>query len=66
MKRLFRALIEPLKVATCTLCGCDDHHACINAVTQRPCHWLAVARKAGTGVCSECAAPQPKGGVPHG
>lgn len=53
------------RVATCRGCGCDDNHACINAETKQPCHWLTVDRLAGTGICSECAALLHNGEVPH-
>jgi hypothetical protein len=41
------------KIATCIGCGCDDLHACEDALFS-PCSWLRVDYKSGVGVCSEC------------
>ena len=43
------------KIATCIGCGCDDFNACVNTVSDMPCHWNRVDRKSGLGVCSECS-----------
>ena len=42
-------------LAYCIGCGCHDFAACVCEETGQPCSWLAVDRKAGLGVCSECA-----------
>lgn len=42
-----------LNPAICIGCGCDDLHACEDALGD-PCYWLRLDRKAGKGVCSEC------------
>ena len=42
------------QVASCIGCGCDDNNACL-AFGEEPCHWIAVNRARGVGVCSECA-----------
>lgn len=36
----------------CVGCGCTDHKACV--VDGVPCHWLALDRVMGVGVCSCC------------
>lgn len=36
--------------SVCIGCGCTDMHAC-----EDGCHWLAVDREEGIGVCSSCA-----------
>ncbi|WP_179038474.1 hypothetical protein [Limnobaculum xujianqingii] len=46
--------LEPIKAATCSQCGCDDHHACVSEQGQ-PCHWVQVNRVTGVGICSHCA-----------
>jgi len=38
----------------CIGCGCDDMHACVDDVTEQPCHWLAVDPIIARGVCSAC------------
>jgi len=40
--------------AHCIGCGCHDFAACWDENTGEPCHWLAVDRTDGTGVCSCC------------
>jgi hypothetical protein len=39
--------------AVCIGCGCDDYHACVDALEQ-PCSWVRVDHAAGLGVCSAC------------
>lgn len=48
-----RAARNPMQHAVCIGCGCDDYHACTDALDE-PCHWLAVDYRAGVGVCSCC------------
>lgn len=38
------------RIARCVNCGCTDNRAC-----KGGCYWISVDRKAGTGLCSECA-----------
>jgi hypothetical protein len=45
---------RPEPVARCIGCGCDDNNACL-AFGEEPCHWIAVNRARGVGVCSQCA-----------
>lgn len=42
--------MDPLNVAVCIGCGCDDNHAC------RPfgCAWVCLDRAAKVGVCNRC------------
>lgn len=37
----------------CIGCGCTDSHACTK--DGLPCHWLAIDREMGLGVCSNCS-----------
>ncbi|WP_347253479.1 hypothetical protein [Leminorella grimontii] len=46
--------LEPIPVAKCKVCGCDDHHACVSDAGV-PCHWVQINREKGTGICSQCA-----------
>lgn len=41
-------------IATCIGCGCTDMNACWDDDKGARCHWLAVDRAAGLGVCSAC------------
>lgn len=45
---------RPLMVVACIGCGCDDLHACDDAMGGA-CHWVAVNHDTRRGVCSECA-----------
>ena len=52
--RMPRERPRPEPVARCIGCGCDDNNACL-AFGEEPCHWIAVNRARGVGVCSQCA-----------
>lgn len=44
-----------MRLTHCIACGCRDNAACWDEEAGQPCHWLAVDRAAGLGVCSACA-----------
>jgi hypothetical protein len=46
--------VENETYAFCLICGCDDKHACIDSLTDKPCTWILLDREKGYGVCSEC------------
>jgi len=54
IQKMPRERPRPEPVAQCIGCGCDDNNACL-AFGCDPCHWVAVNRARGVGVCSECA-----------
>ena len=43
-----------LQVTVCISCGCDDLHACEDAIGGA-CYWVVVDTRNHRGVCSECA-----------
>jgi len=43
-----------ISLAYCIGCGCHDAAACREDPSGHACHWLAVDRGAGKGVCSAC------------
>src|SRR6266699_5392354 len=45
---------DPVKVATCIGCGCDDNHPCVGEGPDGACSWMRVDRDKGLGVCSAC------------
>jgi hypothetical protein len=48
-----RSIRDPMSPMVCIGCGCDDYHACVDALEQ-PCSWVRVDPAAGLGVCSAC------------
>ena len=46
---------QSMNVAHCIECGCDDYDVCIDPETNETCHWIALDREAGVGVCSICS-----------
>lgn len=49
-----------MTIALCIGCGCADDFACWDDATDAPCHWAAVDRHTGLGVCSCCTAHLPR------
>jgi uncharacterized protein (DUF2384 family) len=45
---------DAMKTAVCIGCGCVDQHACVD-VFGTACHWSAVNRERGVGICSQCS-----------
>jgi len=43
-----------MNVAMCIGCGCDDHNACFDEITEDACHWIRIDRDSELGVCSTC------------
>lgn len=41
---------SPAEVRSCIVCGCTDDNACVDPVTDEPCHWVAPR------LCSACRA----------
>jgi len=41
-------------LAHCIGCGCHEMAACWDEASGQACHWLAIDRRAGKGVCSAC------------